>query len=51
MNNYFFGFWDSNKAIDKIQLTQINLWAKSILFFNKNAIVYLYTKKTIIPDL
>jgi len=50
MNNYFFGFWDSNKVIDKIQLTQINLWAKSILFFNKNAIVYLYTKKTIIPD-
>jgi hypothetical protein len=46
----FYGFWDSNKVIDNIQLTQIKLWANSILFFHKNVKVYLYTKKTIIPN-
>lgn len=49
MNTNFFGFWDSNKVIDKIQLTQIILWAKSILFFHKKSVVILYTKKNIIP--
>lgn len=50
MNEIFVGFWDSNKVIDEIQLTQIKLWAKSILFFHKNSKVYLYTKKSVIPD-
>lgn len=48
--NTFFGFWDSNEIIDKIQLTQIKLWAKSILFFHKNSSIFLYTKKNIIPE-
>lgn len=46
----FFGFWDSNKVIDSIQLTQIKLWAKSILFFHDKSAVFLYTKKHIIPE-
>lgn len=49
MNN-FFGFWDSNEIISNIQLTQIKLWAKSILFFHNNTTVFLYTKKNIIPE-
>ena len=46
----FYGFWDSDKKISNIQLTQIQLWAKSLIFFHKNANVFLYTKKKIIPD-
>lgn len=44
----FFGFWDSNNKIDEIQLTQIKLWANSILFFNKEVNIFLYTKQNII---
>lgn len=50
MKTNFFGLWDSNKVIDNIQLTQIKLWAKSILFFHDKSIIFLYTKKHIIPD-
>jgi len=49
MNN-FFGFWDSNNKVDTIQLTQITLWAKSILYFHPNANLVLYTKKNIIEE-
>lgn len=49
-NNSFYGFWDSDKKVTDIQLIQIKLWAKSILFFNKNVQVFLYTKKHIIPE-
>ena len=45
----FYGFWDSDKKVSSIQLTQIHLWAKSLLFFHKNANVFLYTKNYIIP--
>ena len=52
LNNTFFGFWYSknNEKISKIQEKQINLWARSILFFNKNSKIKLYTKKSIIPQ-
>ena len=52
MNNVcdFYGFWDSDKKVSGDQLTQIQLWAKSLLFFHKNANVFLYTKKHIIPE-
>ena len=45
----FYGFWDSDKKVSDIQLTQIQLWAKSLLFFHKNANLFLYTKINIIP--
>ena len=47
----FFGLWTnySNKIIDNTQLTQIKLWATSILYFHKKSTVFLYTKKDIIP--
>ena len=44
-----FGFWDSNNLLDKVQLQQIMLWAKSIIFFNPSVNIFLYTKKNIIP--
>jgi len=47
--NYFYGFWDSNFKVTNIQLIQIKLWIKSILFFHENANVYLYTKINVIP--
>ena len=47
---HFYGFWDSDKKVSNIQLTQITLWAKSLLFFHKNANVFLYTKVQIIPE-
>ena len=50
MNNIFFGFWDSNQLISKVQLTQITIWAKSILFFHNKSTIFLYTKKEIIPE-
>lgn len=46
----FYGFWDSDERVSDIQLTQIQLWAKSLFFFHNNANVYLYTKKKIIPE-
>ena len=46
----FYGFWDSNKKVSDIQLTQIQLWATSLLFFHKNANLFLYTKINIIPE-
>ena len=46
----FYGFWDSDKKLSDIQLTQILLWAKSLLFFHKNANVFLYTRIHIIPE-
>lgn len=50
MNTIFFGFWDSYKKIDNIQLTQIKLWVQSILYFHNKCTIFLYTKKNIIPD-
>ena len=50
MNNKFYGFWDSDKKIDNIQLTQIKLWAKSIMYFHNNADIELYTKEDVIPN-
>jgi pyruvyltransferase len=50
INRCFYGFWDSNEKISNIQLTQIQLWAKSIIFFHKNANIFLYTKKKVIPE-
>jgi len=50
MTNNFFGFWDSNNKVDAIQLTQIKLWVKSLIFFHESSIVYLYTKEKIIPS-
>jgi hypothetical protein len=47
--NNVFGFWDSNKLIDTIQLNQIIMWAKSILFFHPDSNIYLFTKSSIIP--
>ena len=41
----FFGFWDSNNKIDEIQLTQIKLWANSILLFNKKLIYFFIQNK------
>ena len=41
----FFGFWDSNNKIDEIQLTQIKLWANSILFLIKSQYISLYKTK------
>ena len=46
----FYGFWDSNEKVSNIQLTQIKIWAKSILYFHDNSKVFLYTKKNIIPN-
>ena len=46
----FYGFWDSNEKVSGDQLTQIQLWAKSLLFFHEDANVFLYTKKNIIPE-
>lgn len=46
----FHGFWDSDERVSDIQLTQIQLWAKSLLYFHNNANVFLYTKKYIIPE-
>lgn len=48
-NSIFHGFWDSNNKIDNIQLTQIKIWAKSILYFHPTSKVFLYTKKNVIP--
>ena len=50
MKNLFFGFWDSNTHIDNIQMKQIIMWAKSILFFNPNVEIKLYTKRNIIRE-
>lgn len=49
--NIVFGFWDSftNTPISNIQQKQISLWAKSILRFNQNTIVKLYTRQQLIP--
>ena len=49
VNNIYYGFWDSKERISDIQLTQIKLWAKSLLFFHKNVNIYLYTNKLFIP--
>ena len=35
----FYGFWDSNEKISNIQLTQIKLWATSLLFFHNNILI------------
>ena len=53
INNNIFGFWDSNilKQISREQEIQINLWAKSILFFHPNTNLWLITKEILIPKL
>lgn len=46
----FHGFWDSNNKVDSIQLSQIKLWIKSLLFFHPKCKINLYTKKNVIPS-
>lgn len=49
--NNVFGFWDSenNSQISNIQCIQIKLWAKSILFFNPESSIWIFTKRNVIP--